>query len=88
MKAYKRSDISDIDVIRAYLEMEEGFVSDISPIQRLARDFNCPIKIAWRACERTLDKGFLEYGTSLRTAWVTSLGMRYWEASKADKLEG
>lgn len=80
MKARKRSDISDLDVIRAYLEWEEGFAVAKFPIERLAEQFDCAPKIALRACERVLGHGFLEYGTSIYSAWVTPKGLELWQA--------
>lgn len=33
-----------------------------------------PMKVCYRAMERADDRGLLEYGVSLRTAWITEKG--------------
>lgn len=46
---------------------------------------DCPYKVMWSAIEREDDRGYLDYGTSLNTAWVTEKGYKFLE-SKNIKL--
>ena len=36
-----------------------------------------PPKVIYRKMEKLVDEGYLEYGVSLRTAWLTDKGMEY-----------
>jgi len=71
IKKWKRVDISDVEVIRAYVNREPfgKFAYEI-----LAEKFGCPEIVAYRACERALNRGLLEYGVSLRSGWLTDKG--------------
>ena len=37
---------------------------------------DCPDKVIYRAIENAVDKGYLEYGTSCRSSWLTDKGKK------------
>lgn len=63
-----RKDISDEQVVRAYASYRS---LDVSVWELLMEETGQPFKVCLRAAERALDRGLLEYGTSLNSAWVT-----------------
>lgn len=72
MKTVQTKHISDLAVVRAvaaYSTTRMAF-----PYETLADAFGCSQKVAYRACERACRHGLLEYGTSLRTGWLTDKG--------------
>lgn len=44
------------------------------PYETLAKFTGQPEKVCYRAMERALRRGYLEYGVSLRTGWLTEKG--------------
>lgn len=44
------------------------------PYDKLMRRTGECMKVCYRAMERACDRGYLEYGVSLRTAWLTDKG--------------
>lgn len=81
----QRKDITNESVCRAYalyqLAMEKfGFNNVIPsdciryPYEILMNWFDLPFDVCWRAMERASDEGFIEYGVSLRTGWLTDKG--------------
>ena len=54
---------------------EECNADVLSPFEQLRKDFNAPSKLVYAALEKAEDKGFLECGTSIRTAWLTERGL-------------
>lgn len=66
-------DISDIQVCAAV----ERYQKDHSlwPYELLAKCTGQPEKVCFRAMERAYRHGLLEYGVSLRTAWLTEAGL-------------
>ena len=72
-KEFKTSMVSTEDVLCSCLmsHREAAFANKTS-LQCLQIFYpNFPIKVLYRAMERECDKGLIEYGTSLCTAWVT-----------------
>jgi hypothetical protein len=75
-------DISDKQVCEAYVEYHEklkGRTSFIEgefewPYNILQRVTGQPEKVCYRAMERASDRGYIEYGVSLRTGWLTDKG--------------
>lgn len=64
--------ISDYDVCKAYQErkpFDKEWAYEI-----LAKRFDVPEIVAYRACERAEKRGYLDYGTSLRSGWLTDKG--------------
>jgi hypothetical protein len=47
------------------------------PIDAVVMFLGCPRKVAVAAFERELDKGYIEYGVSIDTAWITDEGSEY-----------
>lgn len=70
----KRSDISDLEVCRAVAEYQKDIWKSPFPYEALAKKFNCDEKLAFSACERAYDNDLIEFGTSLRTGWLTEKG--------------
>ena len=66
----KRSDVSTFDVLHAC------FIRDmeVMPWQRIAASTGAPEKVVYAAMRREERRGYLEYGVSLRTAWLTDAG--------------
>lgn len=67
-------DITDKQVIEAYLECKrigEGWPYDILQ----DRTGQC-WKVCYRAMERSCKRGYIDYGVSLRSGWVTPLGLK------------
>lgn len=72
----KTSDISDKAVCEAVRDSridrwDNGYRY---PYDLLQQRFSAPFKVAWKALERAADRDFIEYGVSLRTAWLTEKG--------------
>ena len=44
------------------------------PYERLAEQCGAHINVAFRACERAHRRGLIEYGTSIRSGWLTDTG--------------
>lgn len=66
------TDITDRQVCLAYLEAainKAGWPYDI-----LSANTSQPVKVCIRAMERAHDRGYIEYGVSLRTGWLTDEG--------------
>lgn len=72
-------DISDKQVCEAYAEAERQRGPDWNrhydfPYVILQRMTGQPEKVCYRAMERASDRGYIEYGVSLRTGWLTDKG--------------
>lgn len=82
-----RKNITNRHVCLAYIEAERLndlradktlFTGDpvVFPYDVLIGWFpTCPFKVAYRAMERACAAGMIEYGTSLRTGWLTAKGL-------------
>lgn len=66
-------DITDRQVVLAYIERDATwprvFVYDI-----LMRETGQPFKVCYKCMERACDRGYIDFGVSLRTGWVTDKG--------------
>lgn len=69
---WSRKDIPTIEVLKACDSFHSG--DNKNGLEILREKFKCPEKIAFAAIERDLGKGLLNYGVSIRTAWVTDKG--------------
>ncbi len=71
----KTSDVSDREVLRAYVQaISEQF--ERYPYEILmARHPGLPQKVAYAAMERSHRRGLVSFGTSLRTGWLTNKGV-------------
>lgn len=74
-KKIKRKDIPTKSVLIACHEFHKN--KEDAPWRQLVKKFNAPEKVVYAAMERDYDKGLLEYGVSLRTAWVTDEGYKW-----------
>jgi hypothetical protein len=66
-------DITDLQVVRAVQQWQDNR-NGPWPYETLARETGQPEKVCFRAMERADRRGYLEYGVSLRTAWLTDKG--------------
>lgn len=69
----KTRDITDLMVCHAYHQMWHS-QRDQFAYEFLARQTGAPEKVCYRACERAHKHGLIEYGTSLRSGWLTAKG--------------
>lgn len=72
-------DITDKQVCEAYAEAERQrgpeWENDYEyPYEILMRITGEPEKVCYRAMERADERGYVEYGVSLRTGWLTDKG--------------
>lgn len=75
-KKHQIKHITDDMVVRAYLEIK---LFENWPYDVLMEQTGYPLKVCYRAMERAYDKGYIEFGTSLRSGWVTEKGMELLE---------
>ena len=66
-------DISDKQVVAVVYRYSQNY--NLWPYQLLAEATGECEKVCVAAIQRATDRGFLEYGTSLRTAWLTDKGL-------------
>ena len=66
-------DITDLQVVRA-VQRRQDDRDGPWPYETLSRETGQPEKVCYRAMERADSRGYLEYGVSLRTAWLTDKG--------------
>lgn len=64
--------ISDKQVCEAYKESKEP--PELWPYQILQRNTGQSEKVCYRAMERAAKRGLIDYGTSLRSGWLTTEG--------------
>lgn len=67
-------DISDKQVCEAYRDFKAADMRGPWPYELLQERTGQPLKVCWRAMERASDRGFVDYGVSLRTGWLTPEG--------------
>ena len=79
-------DISDLQVCEAvqhFCEQLRQRAVDIEwPYERMAVETGECEKVCYRAMERAENRGLVEYGTSLRSGWLTEKGKALLEFSK------
>lgn len=74
-------DVTDLMVCLAYEEIQRQRGPKFEHEYVMPYDFlhemtgQC-VKVCYRAMERACDRGYIEYGVSLRTGWLTDKG---WE---------
>ncbi len=75
-KPWKTADITDAMVVTAYNDANRlgGAERNVFAYDILCGVLGCPEKVAYAAMERAADRGFIEYGVSLRTGWITPKG--------------
>ena len=74
-----RKDVSDELVCLAHAEFQKITRDSIGPeplwpYVLLSQWTGEPEKVCYRAMERACENGYLDYGVSLRTAWLTEAG--------------
>lgn len=75
-----RKHVSDVQVCRAYVkaaQMREGHQPGQPctwPYDVLAKETGQCEKVCFRAMERAFERGLIDYGTSLRSGWLTDAG--------------
>lgn len=67
-------DISDKQVLMAYMESKKE--PRRCPSEILKEMTGQPEKVCWSAMERADRHGLIEYGVSLRCAWLTEKGFK------------
>lgn len=67
-------DVTDVQVCVAVVVCR-GLDYVIWPYDLLSKHTCQPVKVCYNAMRRTAKRGYLEYGTSLRTAWLTDKGL-------------
>jgi len=71
----KTNDISDIQVIEACKKYHENGQGPFA-LEILINETEAPEKVALRAMERSNNRGLIDYGVSLRSAWPTEKGIK------------
>ena len=70
-------DITDIQVILAFIESRKPNIIGKYPYDFLMEETGQPFKVCYRAMERAEGRGYIDCGVSLRTGWVTDKGYEY-----------
>jgi len=70
-----RKDITDMQVCFAYVESRKDKGGTHWPYEFLQLWTDQPKKVCYRAMERAFDRGYIEYGVSLRAGWLTEKGV-------------
>ena len=78
--------VSDLQVLQAVQDSRANRISGW-PYQLLVERTGQVEKVCFRAMERACDRGLLDYGVSLRTAWLTDKGRALLRASGCSVLE-
>ena len=72
MMIKQRSDITDLDVCKAYQDKHPS----LWPYEVLSETTGACEKVCFRAMERACERGYIDYGVSLRSGWLTDKGKR------------
>lgn len=68
-------DISDILVLKAYQKYREQPIRKLFPYDYLMQWTGECEKVCFSAMNRCVRRGYVEYGVSLRTGWITEKGL-------------
>lgn len=71
-----RKNISDLQVVEAYIEAIKSGVWPYEVLQKITGE---PEKVCYAAMERACDRGFIDYGVSLRAGFPTNEGLKILE---------
>lgn len=72
-----RKHVPDVLVCKAYVVAKANRIVAFEwPYDILHRWTGEPIKVCYRAMERARDHGLINYGTSLRSGWLTEGGIQ------------
>ncbi len=67
-----RKDITDKELLIA--KVNHGGLENGDPIQNLSEITGQCYKVCYRCYERAIGRGYMDYGVSIRTAWITPKG--------------
>lgn len=70
---WKRADVDDRSVCMAYRDKQWPWTADALLSERFP---GCPMKVIWSAMDRAYGRGYLEYGTNIRSGWLTNKGKK------------
>lgn len=74
-------DVTDLQVIEAYIQFKVSSklygINDNWPYVILSNLTGECEKVCYRAMERACNRGYIDYGVSLRSGWVTQKGMEF-----------
>ena len=80
-RKFKRSDITDFQVCQAYWVKHAIYRDMMFATEILEAETGMPIKVVYAAIERAASRGYVEYGTSLRSGWLTTTGQELLRAN-------
>lgn len=85
----KRSDITDLQMLEAYeqfrMRKKEPWDGKFADAILKERFPDAPEKVIWAAMERVSDRNLVEYGTSLRSGWLTDKGKALLASARAQQ---
>ena len=76
----KRADLTDLMVLEAYIKSDDfrrNTDKIVWPEDIIHQNTGFPFKVIQRAMERVESKGFIEYGVSLRSGWLSDKGKEF-----------
>lgn len=82
----KRSDITREQILRAVLDYRKHGYSRVTWYLEHKALVGAPFKVIWRALEREVKRGLLEYGTSLHSPWVTREGLQWLDLNSDNEI--
>lgn len=65
-------DVSDAEVVRAAVKARSVGSTTLNELTAITGQ---PRKVCFRAIERAVERGFVEFGVSVETAWPTEKGI-------------
>lgn len=74
-----RKDISDLQVVQAYVE---AIKLKVWPYEILEKVTGQPMKVCYAAMERAYERDLIDYGVSLRAGFLTQKGQKLLEGDK------
>ena len=77
--------ITDLQVCAAYAEYNSSPRREVWPYDILHKITGQPEKVCYCAMQRAEARGFVEYGVSLRTGWLTPKGKSLLESNSGQK---
>jgi hypothetical protein len=84
-------DVTDLMVCRTVMAFHEDDMRGPWPYETLCTQTGEPKKVCYQAMKRAVKRGLLDYGMSVRAAWLTDAGFELVNAanlSDGDKEEG
>jgi len=79
--------ITDIQVLKAYQDSKVT-IDGKWPYDLLMELTGQCEKVCYRAMERACKRGLIDYGTSLRSGWITNKGYELLNKTSPDSLQG